>query len=236
MTNFDSILAGATVSPAVFEQHPDYAAVLITVLGLEVGASQLNTDALLAAAESKTAELLAQASLEDLPQVKVWREKFASMGLKPRDARSSFEALMRRAEGGLPRIDPLTDLYNAVSVSYQIPVGGEDLDRYFGSPQLVVADGTETFDARENGELVLVHPAPGEIVWRDDQGVTCRRWNWRQCVRTRITPETRNALFIFDGAGPDSVGLAEAAAAEFVTHLQQLWPMAVIEQRTISLA
>jgi DNA/RNA-binding domain of Phe-tRNA-synthetase-like protein len=30
-------------------------------------------------------------------------------------------------------------------------------------------------------------PEPGEVIWRDDDGVTCRCWNWRQCVRTRIT-------------------------------------------------
>ena len=44
----------------------------------------------------------------------------------------------------------------------------------------------------------------GEIVWRDDAGVTCRRWNWRQCVRTRLTEATTEALFIIDGLGPDA--------------------------------
>jgi DNA/RNA-binding domain of Phe-tRNA-synthetase-like protein len=33
----------------------------------------------------------------------------------------------------------------------------------------------------------MEHPEPGEVIWRDDDGVTCRCWNWRQCVRTRIT-------------------------------------------------
>ena len=63
-----------------------------------------------------------------------------------------------------------------------------------------------------NGEPVNEPPAQGEIVWRDDLGVTCRRWNWRQCTRTRLTPSTKNALFIFDGLAPSgATQLREAA-------------------------
>ncbi|WP_352885263.1 hypothetical protein [Mesorhizobium sp. M0910] len=32
-----------------------------------------------------------------------------------------------------PRISPLVDAYNAVSVLYGLPIGGEDLDLYQGS-------------------------------------------------------------------------------------------------------
>ena len=34
---------------------------------------------------------------------------------------------------GLPRVNRLTDLYNAVSVLHQLPLGGEDLSRYGGA-------------------------------------------------------------------------------------------------------
>jgi transcriptional regulator len=44
------------------------------------------------------------------------------------------EALLRRAIGsGVPRLSRLTDLYTAVSVVHQLPLGGEDLSRYHGS-------------------------------------------------------------------------------------------------------
>ena len=52
---------------------------------------------------------------------------------------------MRRAEKGLPRVNALTDIYNAVSVLHEIPVGGEDLARYVGPARLVRATGTEPF-------------------------------------------------------------------------------------------
>jgi DNA/RNA-binding domain of Phe-tRNA-synthetase-like protein len=52
-----------------------------------------------------------------------------------------LEALLRRAASGLPRVNRLTDVYNAVSVLHQVPLGGEDLTRYAGAPRLVRAAG-----------------------------------------------------------------------------------------------
>ena len=120
-----------------------------------------------------------------------WRAAFSGFGAKPSRYPSSAEALVGRVLKGqpLPRVNVLVDLYNAVSVRHVVPLGGEDADRLEGALHLTVADGSETFD----DELV----APGEVVWRDDRGVTCRRWNWRQGRRTRLTEDTTNAFFVF---------------------------------------
>ncbi len=75
-----------------------------------------------------------------------WREAYRGSGPEPQRTRNSLEALLRRAEGGLPRVNRLTDIYNAVSVLHQIPLGGEDLHRYVGAPRLVRATGAEPFD------------------------------------------------------------------------------------------
>ena len=75
-------------------------------------------------------------------------------------------------------------------VAHAVPVGGEDLDAYAGSARLVRAAGDEPFETSAGGEAVVEHPDAGEVVWRDDLGVTCRRWNWRQTIRTRITTST----------------------------------------------
>jgi B3/4 domain-containing protein len=56
-----------------------------------------------------------------------WRLPYQAFGAKPKRTRPSVEALLRRVEGGLPRIDRLTDIYNAISVRHLLPVGGEDL-------------------------------------------------------------------------------------------------------------
>lgn len=112
------------------------------------------------------------------------------------------------------------DAVRALQPDYRavLPVGGEDLDAYAGPMRLVRAAGDEPFDTTAGGEPVVEHPEPGEVVWRDDAGVTCRRWNWRQCTRTRLTTTTTRAVLVVDtltGADPEAAGaaLAEALAA-----------------------
>ena len=127
----------------------------------------------------------------------------------------------------------LADAYNAVSIGAVLPIGGEDLASYAGSPALVRADGTEPFDTVAAGESVVEHPAPGEVVWRDDLGVTCRMWNWRQCRRTLITESTTEALFVLDGLpelGPEGL---EAAGDALEAALASLSPGAVFARRVM---
>ena len=117
---------------------------------------------------------------------------------------------------GLPRVNRLTDLYNAVSVLHQIPLGGEDLTRYAGSPRLVRATGTSRSTPSPTAPTVIEHPDPGEVVWCDDAGVTCRRWNWRQARRTQLREDTTTALFILDALDPHDRRRAAAAADDLV--------------------
>jgi DNA/RNA-binding domain of Phe-tRNA-synthetase-like protein len=143
------------------------------------------------------------------------------------------EALMRRVEAGLPRIDRLTDIYNAMSVKHLLPIGGEDLGEYRGPARLVRAAGGEPFDTIREGQPVTEYPEPGEVVWRDDAGVTCRCWNWRQCVRTRITGATVSAVFILDGlAALGDVGLTNAGQ-DLAAQLTALHPGARLSGRRI---
>ena len=228
-----SLLDGAWIDPGVLAAHPDYVAVLVAASGLVPGPPSGQSEKLLREAETAAAERLSDCEPQDLPEVMRWRHAYQGFGVKPRDARSSVESLLRRVAGGLPRIDRLTDVYNAVSVLHLLPLGGEDLGGYTGPARLVVAAGDETFDTVADGEAVVHTAAPGEIVWRDDRGVTCRRWNWRQCTRTRLTTTTTAALFIVDGLGPDARARAEAAAADLVERLAPDSPGAAFATRTL---
>lgn len=192
------LLAGARVDESVLALRPDYRSLLIVATGVRGGPSDDVSEAALARAEESARARLAGSAPESLAEVSAWRDAFLGFGVKPRQARSSVEALLRRVDGGLPRINRLTDLYNAISVEHLLPLGGENLDGYVGAPRLVRAVGDEPFDTVADGEYVIAHPEPGEVVWRDDAGVTCRRWNWRQCLRTRLDENTTNALFIID--------------------------------------
>jgi DNA/RNA-binding domain of Phe-tRNA-synthetase-like protein len=125
------------------------------------------------------------------------------------------------------------DAYNAISVEYALPIGGEDLDAYRGPARLVRAIGTEPFDTTAGGVPAVDHPDAGEVVWRDDDGVTCRRWNWRQCVRTRITESTKNGLFLFERLEPYPLDRLHEAADELAARLRVLAPDVRIERRLI---
>ena len=226
-------LDGAAVESPVFELLPDYTALIIVAEGLRPGPSDEATDALLSDAEEHARAVLAGRDAGELPPVAAWRAAYQAFGAKPKRTRPSVEALLRRVEAGLPRIDRLTDIYNAISVRHLLPAGGEDLARYRGPARLARAAGDEPFDTVRDGEPVIGHPEPGEVIWRDDDGVTCRCWNWRQCVRTRITHATTSAMFILDGLaelGPD--GLAEAGR-DLAGQLAALHPGARISWRQI---
>jgi DNA/RNA-binding domain of Phe-tRNA-synthetase-like protein len=227
-------LAGGHVDAAVFALRPDYRAMLLAVDGLVPGPSDQASGALLRAAEATAREALRDRPVEQLPHVAAWRAAYRAFGAKPQRTRNSLEALLRRAPSGLPRVNRLTDLYNAVSVLHQVPVGGEDLTRYTGAPRLVRATGTEPFDAVTDGIAVIEHPDPGEVVWRDDAGVTCRRWNWRQARRTQLREDTTAALFILDALDPMTDQALHAAAADLAGHLATLGPGVRAARRLIA--
>ncbi|GEP25749.1 B3/B4 domain-containing protein [Cryobacterium levicorallinum] len=132
--------------------------------GLTLGESDDAGDALLHEAETTARHLLAAAPVEEVPHVAAWRDANRGFGAKPQRTRNSLEALLRRAGDGLPRVNRLTDLYNAISVLHQVPLGGEDLDRYVGAPRLIRATGDDTFDTSAGGADVTEHPDSGEVV------------------------------------------------------------------------
>jgi DNA/RNA-binding domain of Phe-tRNA-synthetase-like protein len=228
-----SWLDGAYVDPAVTALRPDYHALLLVATGLTPGPPDAASEAALAGAEGEARARLSRTPLAEVPHLRDWREAFQAFGAKPQRTRPSVEALMRRVEAGLPRIDRLTDLYNVVSVRHAVPVGGEDLASYAGPLRLVRAAGDEEFDTVAAGETVVEHPAPGEVVWRDDRGVTCRRWNWRQCVRTRITGTTTAAVFILDGLAALGVDGLRAAGDDLARRLRDANPGVDIESRLL---
>jgi DNA/RNA-binding domain of Phe-tRNA-synthetase-like protein len=206
---------------------------LLAVDGIAPGPSDAASEALLGRAETAAGEMLQDRKADELPHVASWRDAYRAFGAKPQRTRNSLEALLRRATSGLPRVNRLTDLYNAVSVLHQVPLGGEDLTRYAGPPRLIRATGTESFDTMADGSVALEHPEPGEVVWCDDAGVTCRRWNWRQARRTQLTDETTTALFILDALDPMTDAAILAATDELVAHLTRLGPEVRFHRRLI---
>lgn len=218
----EEFLSACRVDAEVFELRPDYRAMLLVVDGIDPSTTSATADDMIVAAEAHARTLLADRPVEELGHIAAWREAYRGFGAKPQRTRNSLEALTRRAGEGLPRVNALTDIYNAISVLHQVPLGGEDFRLYDGPAHLVRASGEETFETVSGGVTAVDHPKPGEVIWRDDAGVTCRRWNWRQGPRTALSEETRTALFILDALEPmddDDLNTAADSLADALTSL-----------------
>ena len=175
----------------------------------------------LARAGERALDHLGQVALADHPDLACWRRAYKLFGA-PKGHRSSIEALVRRvaSEKELRSINPLVDLYNAISLEYFLPAGGEDLDAVVGDVRLVLADGGEPFVAlgAEEGDP----PRQGEVIYRDDEAVICRCWNWREAQRTGLSESTENAILVLEGLDPDrddALGEGLLALAEGVRSL-----------------
>ncbi|MFF9090162.1 B3/4 domain-containing protein [Streptomyces sp. NPDC014991] len=220
-----------TVSDDVRDLAPGFTHVAIEAHDLVNGPSTEAGSALLDDAARRLAARLAGRAPHEDPHMAAWRAAYTAFGAEPSRTRNSAEALAKRAlsDAGLPRINLLVDLYNAISVAHLIPVGGEDADRVRGGMRLVRATGEEDFVTVAGGAEAVDRPEPGEVVWRDDAGVTCRRWNWRQGPRTRLTERTVSAVFLLETLAPVPVPEAEAAAAELAELLARFSPGARLE-------
>ncbi|GGL18523.1 hypothetical protein Sme01_72720 [Sphaerisporangium melleum] len=213
------------VDDAVTELRPDFHVLAIGAYGLRNGPSDERSRAWLAGAAAAGVG-------PDHENVLAWQDAYRAFGAKPQRTRPSVDALVRRLPP--PEINLVVDAYNAISIRHVLPIGGEDLAHYEGTARLVRASGEEPFDAMEKGETVIDHPEIGEVVWRDDRGVTCRRWNWRQCVRTRITESTTDALFLLERLAPMSLTELSAAGEELSALLREISPGVRVESRLVS--
>ena len=156
------------------------------------------------------ADRLGDADLSSHPAVAPWRDAYCAFGVKPSKHPSGIEGLLRSARAGRIRgINPLVDLYNAVSLDALLPCGGEDLAHVWGDVHLTRAVGDELFVPL--GASEPQPPIAGEVVYRDDAGVLCRCWNWREAERTKLTAATTDAILVIEALPP--VGVATVRAA-----------------------
>jgi DNA/RNA-binding domain of Phe-tRNA-synthetase-like protein len=219
------------IQPEILERFA-YRGLMLYVKNIENGPSDEFSIAKLRRAETEARAKFGDSKASDHPHMMAWREAFSSFGLKPSKFLNSSEAMISRVlKGGeLPAINWLTDIYNALSVRHVFPCGGEDWDRAVGTQQLRFARGDEAFDTSKDGEVVIDHPQAGEVVWADDAGVTCRAWNWRQCIRTRLHEQTKNAYFVLDSLEPYPKASLLTAADELEGFLRQRSPSCEIER------
>lgn len=202
-----------SVEQAILDRYPGLNIVALVVRDVE-NTTPVPDITELQAQELRFAQaLFAETSVSAHPIIKAWRAVYQTFGTASR-YHSSVEALVTRAVKGkgVSRINTLVDLYNIASLKYLVPIGGEDLAMLSGDMRLCCARGDEPFVALGTEENDL--PDAGEVIYADEKGVLCRRFNWREADRTKLTAQTKHAIFCLEGIPPaNEIEIKEAADA-----------------------
>jgi lysyl-tRNA synthetase class 2 len=141
-------------------------------------------------------------TLSQHPKINSWRGAYSSFGAKPKKYKSSVESLYRMILKGLDlrHINKIVDLFNYISIKYMIPAGGDDMAKVDGDTTLKFAVGDEPFTALNSKEKETAKE--GEVVYTDSKEVLCRRWNWRECDKTKMTEETKDVILVIEALPP----------------------------------
>lgn len=174
----------------------------------------------LAEANGKADQHLESNTISQNEVVAVWREAYQKFKTK-KGARCSIENLLKRVLKGNPvgSITPSVDIYNTVSLTHALPVGGEDIDAMDGDIRLGITEGGDAF--RPLGEEENAPTLEGELCYRDDAGAICRCWNWRDGERTALTDDSKKAFLIIESVDPDRADDLAAATDQLAAMVQQ---------------
>ncbi|MFI7135354.1 B3/4 domain-containing protein [Nonomuraea sp. NPDC050153] len=202
-------------SSDIWRDFPELVPGVLVAKGVTAGVS---VDDQVARFGELAAKRLATGSEGELPEIQAWRRAFSKMGLKPTQYRCASESLLRRfrKEGALPRLHPLIDLCNAVSIAYAIPVAVFDVSKISQCVEVRYAAGDETY-LTFSGETE--HPPPGEVIFADAEGrAHARRWTNRQSGHSAVRDTTADVLIVVealhDTAGKDIASLMATLSGE----------------------
>ena len=128
-----------------------------------------------------------------------YREAFEKLSINPNKYQCSVEAMFTRISKGkgLPHINPLVDLNNAISLKHTLPMGTHNLE--------LSNEDIELRFAREGDKFITMgsdeedNPEIGAVVYVVGNNVRTRRWAWRQSNEGKIDENTNFVFFPIDG-------------------------------------
>lgn len=190
------------INPRIFNVYPDLLVGGLVVKNINNKSNNQEITDLLRKEENELRRKFTPEEINQHPYIMAWKVAHKKFGNDPKKYMPSVWAVTKRvAKGGeLPVINNLVDLYNYICLKYNVPVGGEDLDKCVGDIILDYANGEEEFielGANENNP-----PLKDEVVYKDEKGVLCRKFNWREADRTKLTFNTKNALLVIEALPP----------------------------------
>jgi DNA/RNA-binding domain of Phe-tRNA-synthetase-like protein len=152
-----------------------------------------------------------------------FRELHKSFGVPTRKLLSAAETLIRYVEkrGDIPRIGPLVDVYNAVSLETRLSLGAHDLDTVTGGISVRLTTGAERYHPVGSTDPEPVRP--GEYGYIDDGGDVICRLEVRQSEKTKVTATTRDLFLIVQGNAATPVHDVQTAHDRLIGSLQRFF-------------
>ena len=154
------------------------------------------------------------------------------MGLKPTQYRCASEALLRRfrKENALPRIHPLIDLCNAVSLAFAIPVAVFDLAQVEGDPGSPPCGRQRDATWRSPARPSI--PSRSEVIFADAAAnAHARRWTNRQSALSAVRAETAKVLIVAEAMHETAAADVERLIAALAQAVVTAWPTAAPRRR-----
>jgi DNA/RNA-binding domain of Phe-tRNA-synthetase-like protein len=210
------------IADPIFDDFPAVVLGVVILQQIDNSQNRPGITALLRQAEAALPAKFGGTPVIEHPYIAAWREAYRKFGAKPKDYPSSVENLTRRVLNGaaIGHINNLVSLYNTISLRHILPVGGEDLDKIVGDVQLTYAGANEP-TVFLLGEKEARPPRAGEIMYKDDAGAICRRWNWKEADRTKLTLETKHAFLVIEALPPVPREVVETAIRELADLVKQ---------------
>jgi len=190
------------IDTRIFEKFPGLKIGVVTARNIDNHGFNDEIMQLIREKEREIRENYDTETLSQHPRIHSWRGAYSSFGAKPKKYKSSVESLYRMIlkELDLRHINNIVDLYNYISIKCMIPAGGDDMAKVDGDITLKFAVGDEPFTALNSKEKETAKE--GEVVYTDSKEVLCRRWNWRECDKTKMTEETKDVILVVEALPP----------------------------------
>jgi lysyl-tRNA synthetase class 2 len=190
------------IDKSIFDSFPDLNIGIVIAKGIDNKTGKNEIINLIRKKEEEIRANFDKQTLSENPRIASWRKAYSSFGAKPKKYKCSVENLYRMILDGieLRHINSIVDIYNYISIKHIIPVGGDNIDKVDGDIILKFAQGNEPFNELNSNETK--NPKQGEVVYVDNKEVLCRRWNWRECDKSKMTEETKNVTLVVEGLPP----------------------------------
>ena len=211
------------VEKEIFEKIPDLCFGVVMAEGITNNINCAEIHNILSEAINNTALRLDGTKVKESSEIIPYREAFRSLGINPNKYMCSIEALFTRiAKGkGMPFINPVVDLGNAISLKYTLPIGAHDLKNAHSDICVRFSCPGDTF--LPFGESIEETPEEKEVLYAVGNQIRTRRWTWRQSEHGKIEADSSVVFFPIDGFADFNKEKVMAARDELASLLERFF-------------